>query len=158
MALTTSLTTVTKTDAWVARHPHDTTWAELDSEQKQQCVDLAIVLVSTGFYWRGTPVTNGCAWPRSGLTDDKGQVLDSGTIPQQITDATSEMARQLAATDYSADSTLEALSIASAGDTSFSNPRVRHIVDLTAMLVPDHWHNGLRLPNRGATVIQLERT
>jgi hypothetical protein len=74
--------------------------------------------------WTGSPAssTQRLAWPRLGMYDRNGNAIASTVIPQELKDATAELAGQLAKGDRTLDSdaSIQGLSSIRAGSVSLS--------------------------------------
>ena len=98
--------------------------------------------------WNGTPTstTQRLAWPRSGLLTQNGAALDSTTIPQEIKDATCELAGQLAVKDTTLDNAAAALGItdvkAGPVSVSFRDGAIlgKPLPDAVLLLIPSDWY------------------
>lgn len=98
--------------------------------------------------WLGTSTstTQRLAWPRSGLLTQNGAALDSATIPQEIKDATCELAGQLAVKDTSLDNAAAALGItdvkAGPVSVSFRDGAIlgKPLPDAVLLLIPADWY------------------
>ena len=98
--------------------------------------------------WLGTPAstTQSLAWPRTGLLTQAGGTLSSTAIPQEIKDATCELAGQLAVKDTTLDNAAAALGITAvkAGPVSvnFADGGIlpHPLPDTVLLLVPADWY------------------
>ena len=98
--------------------------------------------------WLGTPTstTQRLAWPRSGLLTQNGATLDSTTIPQEIKDATCELAGQLVVKDTTLDNAAAALGItdvkAGSVSVSFRDGVIlgKPLPDAVLLLIPSDWY------------------
>ena len=75
-----------------------------------------------GRLWTGAPATTTqrLAWPRIGMVDQNGNAIGSGVIPQDLKDATAELAGQLGTEDRTLDSDIVVRGITSVGAGSVS--------------------------------------
>lgn len=95
--------------------------------------------------WTGAPAstTQALAWPRIGMFDRNGNAIPSNVVPQDLKDATAELAGQMSKTDRLIDSDIVAQGISSvkAGSVSLTFrdgvPLLKALPDVVlAMLVP----------------------
>lgn len=70
-------------------------WNALDEENKEEFLKVATRFLERRFRWYGLPTVSGQSlqWPRTKNFDDKGDVINPGTIPKQLKDAQIELAR-----------------------------------------------------------------
>lgn len=100
------------------QHPHGDRWVTYGSADKQRSIIMATRLLDEEVNWHGKPTYNLASsvsssnatakvqylrFPRSGVTDQDGYSLDHQTIPTFLKNATSELARYLAANDRTAE-------------------------------------------------------
>lgn len=88
-----------------AQRPFATAWAALtDDEQAAALIQAALVL-DASFVWTGGAVdaTQALGWPRTGMATRNGFAIGTTEIPTVLKNAQSELARQLAAADRTAD-------------------------------------------------------
>jgi hypothetical protein len=84
-------------------------------------------------------------WPRAGLLDiHEWNALDEDTVPDDIKDATAELARQLMDSDRTVDSQVETQGVTSmtAGPVSFSfkdEVKAKVVPDAVRNMIPRHW-------------------
>jgi hypothetical protein len=97
-------------------------------------------------YWTGLPATTTqvLAWPRTGMRNMLGQDIPSDSIPQELKDATAELAGQLAGGDRTLDNDIKVQGITSlrAGSVSLSFKDVidRAVLpDAVIELMPSWW-------------------
>jgi len=71
------------------------TWNLLDEDNKEEFLIVATRFLEVRFRWYGLPTVAGQSlqWPRTKNFDDKGDLINPGTIPQQLKDAQIELAR-----------------------------------------------------------------
>lgn len=121
-----SFLTVTEgQDYWDTRVPFNTVWEEAD-DSAMALIAATRVIVATlaprrefvppsggqdGYYivhrtWTGTPATatQRLPWGRIGMYDRNGNLIAPTIIPQELKDATAELAGQMAAADRLVDS------------------------------------------------------
>jgi len=96
--------------------------------------------------WTGTPATTTqrLAWPRTGMRDRNGNDILSTVIPQDLKDATAELAGQLLMSDSTLDNAVSVGGIksVSAGSVAvtFKDMIERHVLpDLVWELLPAWW-------------------
>lgn len=78
------------------------TWDALDEETKQRFLVRASKYLDTMVDWNGEKSVpeSGLRWPRSGVYDADGLAIPDDVIPQQLMDATCELASILQADDW----------------------------------------------------------
>jgi hypothetical protein len=100
----------------------------------------------TSRQWTGAPTsaTQRLAWPRTGMFDRNGNAIGSTIIPQELKDAESELAGQLAITDTTLDNATIVGGVTSvrAGSVavSFKENIDAHVLpDAVLALMPQSW-------------------
>ena len=83
-------------DAYHLAHSASTTWSGASSADKETAIRLATQYIDA-FYrgrWQGLAQldTQALSWPRSGVEDENGFVVDWDAIPQRLADACAEAA------------------------------------------------------------------
>jgi hypothetical protein len=90
--------------------------------------------------WKGTPATTvqRLAWPRNGMFDRNNNPVDPTIIPQELIDATSELAGQLLSTDRTLDNSVitQGLSSLRAGSVSLGFKQ-----EIVPQVIPDAVYN-----------------
>ena len=95
--------------------------------------------------WPTSPQTQSLQWPRTGLLARNGlKFVDGATIPDEIKNATAELARQLIIADRTLDSDIETQGISSlsAGPVSLSfkdGVYAKVIPDAVFNMIPSWW-------------------
>lgn len=99
-------------------HPHGSTWLTVSTTDKARSIIMATRILDEQCDWYGQPTYNlessvsssnttakvqYLRWPRSGVYDLDGYVLDHNRIPDFLKDVTSEFARYLASDDRTAE-------------------------------------------------------
>jgi hypothetical protein len=158
-----SYASVVEGDAYHESMPaaHITPWTDADPAAKGAALVMATRVLDGQTRWAGEAANSGQAllWPRIGLLDHlRLNSLGSGVVPQQIKNATIELARHLLVSNRTLDSDVEAQGIKafSAGPVSFTfrdSVRVAAIVPAVYALIPSHW---ILSTGQGST-ISLER-
>lgn len=97
--------TAAEGDAYHERRLHATVWTAATDATKEAALVWATQLLDDGIKWVGvvTDLEQALAWPRSGIVDREGRLVDNDAIPSQVKDATAELARLLIASDRGAD-------------------------------------------------------
>lgn len=110
-----SYATVDEADAYNASRVFATEWADLDTDVKLAALMSAARLLDDAFVWTGTAVdaVQALTWPRVGMLTRNGFAIGTTTIPTELKNAQSELARQLNAADRMADSDAEKQGISS---------------------------------------------
>lgn len=105
-----SYVSIADADAYHDDHLYGTDWSDSDADTKCRALVMATRLLDYWFDWDGSvaDLNQSLQWPREGVIGPKAIEEASDAIPQRIADATAEWARQLIASDRTADSTAEA--------------------------------------------------
>jgi hypothetical protein len=96
-----SFATIEQANAYNESHLYGEEWAEADDTTKAKALITATRLIVDAFHsigWSGTPThssVQALPFPRVGLFTRNGWTIDSMTIPFELVQATSEMARRL---------------------------------------------------------------
>ncbi len=104
-----SYCTIAEADTYHETHLYADDWNDADDTQRCQALQMATRLLDTWFDWAGSPVgsTQALLWPRVGTVGPNGYALASDVVPVLIKNATAELARQLIASNRTADSETE---------------------------------------------------
>lgn len=128
------------------RPPAGTTWSGASDDTKNKALLWATKLMDVMFDWKGQVVgeTQALMWPRIVLYHRNNYQVLSTEIPWELKDATAEYARQLIASDRTADSDVETQGITSlkAGPVAleFKDAVSAKVVpDAVVNLIPDSW-------------------
>jgi hypothetical protein len=151
-----SYVTVPEADAYNDSRPHADVWENTETLDKARALLLATRLLETRITWKGAPATTVQAlqWPRRGLVNRVGVEVSPATIPVDLKDATSELARLLLRTDKTAENAIATLGITSlkAGPTAltFSDKRIgdavtRMVPEYVLSLIPEWWYERVDL-------------
>ncbi len=91
-------------DAYHAGHLHATAWHQANDGDKEKGLIWASRLLDESIVWDGVKATKDQAlqWPRHGVRDRGGFVIDSDSIPAGLNNATAELARCLLSEDRTA--------------------------------------------------------
>jgi hypothetical protein len=110
-----SYATVDEADAYNLSRVFATDWADLDTDVKLAALMSAARLLDDAFVWTGTAVdaVQALTWPRVGMLTRNGFAIGTTTIPTELKNAQSVLARQLNAADRLADSDAEKQGISS---------------------------------------------
>ena len=131
-----SYCTVAEADAYNAARLFATAWSAASTPTKEAALKMATRLldqiftrsmIEDGAYygysgqkvtlaWTGlptTPETQALCWPRTGMLNRNSYAIASDVIPQDLKNATAELARQLIVADTSANNDVEAQGIQS---------------------------------------------
>ncbi len=100
-----SYATVAESDAYHETHLYSDAWDNADAEKQRASLVWATRILDDFLTWVGAQTTSEQAldWPRIGIDDENGTTIDQDTIPQELTNATSELARKLLEADRTAD-------------------------------------------------------
>ena len=88
-------------NAYHEAHVQQSVWEALSSTDRERAVVMATRVIDDHFTFKGrkTDRLNALKWPRYNMTDEDGWVIDSGSIPTRLKNATAEMARLLTVED-----------------------------------------------------------
>ena len=129
-----------------------TVWSGESDANKNKALLFSAKLLDNLILWQGTVVddTQSMLWPRYGLSFRNGYQIDSTTVPQDMKDAQSELARQLLVdvtrTDDS-DVETQGITELKAGSVTlrFSEDQaIKMIPDLVALFIPRTWVEEIR--------------
>lgn len=102
-----SYLSVAEADTYHEGRLFSTDWTSATAETKKAALVWATRLLDAGFVWDGvvTDISTPQAlnWPRGGMVDREGRTIDDNVIPNQIKNATAELARLLIVSDRAAD-------------------------------------------------------
>lgn len=107
-----SYVTVEEADDYLIQNIHVfPTWDALDDEDKKYLLSWSSTYLDQKARWNGvkTYPNSGLRWPRTGVYDKDGFPIPSDVIPEQLKQATIEMARYLMQTDRSQDRSQDGL-------------------------------------------------
>lgn len=90
-----------------------TTWIASDDDDKDRAIIWATALLDAYTDWRGwrTTSTQVLRWPRSGITNSDGILLDVDTIPTLLKNVTAELAYYIIQSDRTKDPALLGLGL-----------------------------------------------
>lgn len=86
-------------------------WGALSLDSQQKLLSWASRYLDQHAIWEGVKTVEASAlrWPRTGVCDRDGILIGPNTIPQQLKEATAEMARYLIDTDRSVERDQDAI-------------------------------------------------
>lgn len=92
-------------DSYHANHLYTSAWTQATDSDKEKSLIWATRLLDEQIDWTGFKRERAQAlqWPRNGVIDRAGYLIDSDMMPQTLKDATAEMARFLLASDRTAE-------------------------------------------------------
>lgn len=142
-----SYCTKAEADTYHEGHPYSSTWDAATDDQKNRALVTATRLLDERYQWVSWPTDEAQAlqWPRTGVMDFLYlSEIDSDAIPAKLKEATAELARQLLASDRTADSQVETQGITSmsAGSVSFSfkdSVTAKVMPDAVRNMIPSWW-------------------
>jgi hypothetical protein len=160
-----SFLTAAEADAYFETRLEIPEWSDVDSEEAMLIMATRLMValfspmrklvrgksMSDSYYlirptWTGLPAstTQVLPWPRTGMFDRNGNALSSSVIPQELKDATAELAGHLAKGDRSFDSDVSVQGITSikAGSVALS---FKDAFDATKVIPDIVW--GLLVPS-----------
>ena len=106
VATANSYVAVTVADDMIATNIHgETAWDALSFSDKERTLVWGTRILDYHTRWFGTKTVDDSPlrWPRTGVVDRDGILIDANTIPQQLQFATAEMARFYAKEDRTLD-------------------------------------------------------
>lgn len=91
--------------AYAEAHVGGATWLASDEEKQKASLVQATRMLCQRLTWKGykVAVDQATVFPRNYLYDSEGNLFDSDVVPQQVVDATCELAIQLVSEDFSQD-------------------------------------------------------
>ena len=100
-----SYVSVAEGDTYHTERLHSATWTDADTTSKESAVIWATRILDNGMEWNGVKyqLDQGLRWPRSGAYDRDGDFFEVTELPNDLKDATAELARLLIASDRGAD-------------------------------------------------------
>ena len=100
-----SYASVADADTYHAGHLYATGWAQSETGKKEKALIMATRLLDQGVKWKGFAAndTQALQWPRHNVMDRAGFSINSNEMPQDLIDATAELARLLLASDRTAE-------------------------------------------------------
>ncbi len=100
-----SYATAANGDAYHDKHLYAGAWTGATTATKEAALAMATRLLDQHVDWAGRQASQdqALAWPRFGVRDRGGFAISGGTIPQELIEATAELARLLIAADRTAE-------------------------------------------------------
>lgn len=123
-------------DTYFEKHLYGTSFSGASSANKDIALMMSTRLIDNYFSFEGRKVGDSQAleFPRFDIEDRSGFLIDSGTIPQALKDATAELAKWLIASDRTADASgkgfknLQVGSLSMTPDTADKTPVLPDVV------------------------------
>ena len=105
-ASSNSYTTLADAETYFESRLHKSDWTSASDADKNIAIVWATRLLDELIDWEGYiyTTTQALRWPRSGVTDSDGELLDKDTIPQFLVNAVSEYGMWLIDEDRTTDS------------------------------------------------------
>jgi hypothetical protein len=132
-----SYCTKAEADTYHDGHPYASTWTAATDDQKNRALVTATALLDRHIDWYGYVVsyTQALLWPRNGMFYRNRDYVLTTVVPQELKNATAELARQILDADRTKDNDIEtqALTQLSAGPVSMSFDANK----VTAKVIPD---------------------
>lgn len=96
-------------------HPYASAWTAATDDTKNRAIATATRLLDEHMAWMGVGMTETQAlgWPRTGGVYRNGWTIPTTVVPAEVKRATAELARQMLATDRTADSDVQAQGLTS---------------------------------------------
>jgi hypothetical protein len=115
-ATSNSYVTVLEADAYFDNRAHSDDWKDLITEKEGLLISASQQL-DWYLNWNGVRFTaeQSMGWPRTGVTDDRGEIVPDTIIPQVVKIAVFELALSNIESDRTADGDLEGIKEARAG-------------------------------------------
>lgn len=133
-----SYCSVAAADAYHEARLRTEKWQEATTAERERALAMATKLLDQQMEWRGARVLSRefPAWPRTGMYDKAGILIDAATLPTCLVEATAELARRLLEDDRIGKSEERAVSISSGGRsrsyaTGFNAPIVPQSITCT---------------------------
>lgn len=100
-AATSYVAVATADDYFLIDSNYSATWTALTGTQKQYLLSWASRILDQKVIWRGAKAvdTSALRWPRQGVYDRDGNLIDDDVVPLQVQQATLEMAKFLSSGD-----------------------------------------------------------
>jgi hypothetical protein len=142
-----SYCSVAEGDSYHETHLYASAWNSASITTKEIALIHATRLLDDMYEWAGwaTEDEQPLMWPRETVLTKNGQDwLDDDVIPQDLKNATAEMARNLIIGDRTEDNAVETQGLRSltAGSVSLSfkdSVQAKVVPDAVVNLIPDHW-------------------
>lgn len=108
-----SFASLAEADAYFVGRLHSTSWTTADTPTKEAALIWATRLIGANVCFTGSPTSDSqpLVWPRSGMTTRNGATVPSDEIPQDLINATAELAMSLITTDRTAESQTAAIGL-----------------------------------------------
>lgn len=157
-AAANSYSTTAEANAYHDTHLYASVWTGVD-ETKCKALQMATRLLDAMFDWYGEAADDDqrLSWPRIGVEGRVG-IIESTVLPDELKEATAELARQLLASNTTADSAVEVqgLTALKVGpiELSFGSATGRAIPDAVFYMVS---HLGSLKQRGGGGSVPLER-
>ncbi len=137
-ATANSYASVANGNTYHAAHLYASTWLQATDSQKEKALMWATRLLDEQVVWSGFKRERSQAlqWPRNGVTDKAGYIIDSNVIPQVVKDAISELARYLMTSDRTAEADTIGFKRIKAGPVEIEVDKADR--DSQKQLVPKH--------------------
>jgi hypothetical protein len=102
-------------------------WTGATDDQQNRAIVQATRLIDELFEFDGecASVTQALQWPRIGLLTPAGDTIDETVIPQQLKDATAELARSLMAADRTAELSSDGIESLEVGEIEINFSQAR---------------------------------
>ena len=104
LTLATSYMSVAEADDYIVQNTSIfDDWDLLDTDVREKVLSWSSRYLDQHARWNGTKTveTSGLRWPRTGVCDIDGIAIDANTIPEQLKEATAELASYLMTEDIS---------------------------------------------------------
>lgn len=150
---TDSFATVTEAGAYLASVPDRGDWSGLELARREQLLRLATRLLDDLFEWCGEPAdyNQALAFPRKWLPNkhqrsrnvyDWRFPYEASGIPDEIKQATAELAYRLNTKDFTKDTAVVDLDLTRAGTTGFGGGAFRRALPSAVVdMIPSNWYS-----------------
>jgi len=157
-----SYVTEAELTTWIENRLHNTSAVSTaTSDTKKKALVHATRLLDEQIEWKGDPSdadVQALQWPRYGLYDDKGEVLDEDTIPQRLKNAQMELSCDLIDSNRTAELSTDGIKKIKAGPVElefkdYGSP-TRTPVTSDVIEMVDLWIKELKFQNGGTLVAE----
>lgn len=95
-ATSNSYVTLAESDTYFEGRLNATNWSDATDDNKNRAIVMATGRLEQEDYFAFvTDINQALKWPRGGLTDEDGRLIDDDTVPKRIKEASQELALEL---------------------------------------------------------------
>lgn len=160
-ASSNSYASVEQANAYNSGHVSGAAWDDATTDQKNRALVTATRLLDEHVEWKGEVATDEqrLLWPRSGMYSEGGVEIAADELPAKLVEATAELARQLLASDRTADDDVATKGVtrlrAGSVDMSFSGLKTPNVIPDAVYFMVRTWGETRR---RSQTSVKLVRS